>query len=80
MRTRKPIKKSLQVLSEIARETDSGFGLCWAAICLNLYGRDHSEFQKRIDKRFTATAFLGETKTLALAVIALGAKANPFRI
>ncbi len=73
-------QKSLQVLSEIARETDSGFGLCWAAICLNLYGRDHSEFQKRIEKRFTATAFLGETNTLALAMIALGGKSNPFRI
>lgn len=73
-------QESLQILSKIARETGSGFALCWAAICLNLYGRDNSELLKPIDKRFTATAFLGETKTLALAVIALGAKANPFRI
>jgi hypothetical protein len=71
---------SLQVLSNTARETDSGLALCWAAICFNLYGRDPSDFQKRIDKRFAATAFLGETKTLALAVIALGGKTNPFRI
>jgi hypothetical protein len=73
-------QESLQVLSKIALETDSGFGLCWAAICLNLYGRDHSQFQKRIEKRFAATAFLGETKTLALAMIALGGKSNPFHI
>lgn len=73
-------QESLQILSKIAHETGSGFALCWAAICLNLYGRDNSELLKPIDKRFTATAFLGETKTLALAVIALGAKANPFRI
>lgn len=73
-------QESLQVLSKIARETGSGFALCWAAICLNLYGRDNSELLKQIDKRFAATAFLGETKSLALAVIALGAKANPFRI
>jgi Prenyltransferase and squalene oxidase repeat len=73
-------QESLQVLSKIALETDSGFGLCWAAICLNLYGRDHSQFHKRIEKRFAATAFLGETKTLALALIALRGKSNPFQI
>ncbi len=70
---------SLQVLSKTARETDSGLALCWAATCFNLYGRDPSDFHKQIEKRFAATAFLGETKTLALAVIALGGKANPFR-
>ena len=73
-------QESLQVLSKIALEADSGFGLCWAAICLNLYGRDHSQFHKRIEKRFAATAFLGETKTLALALIALRGKSNPFHI
>ena len=71
---------SLQVLSKTARETNSGLALCWAATCFNLYGRDPSDFHKQIEKRFAATAFLGETKTLALAVIALGGKANPFRI
>jgi len=73
-------QESLQVLSKIALETDSGFSLCWAAICLNLYGQDHSQFQKRIEKRFAATAFLGETKTLSLALIALRGKSNPFHI
>ena len=39
------------------------------------------QFNKLIEKRFAATAFLGETKTLALAIIALnGTKSNPFRI
>jgi len=70
---------SLQVLSKTARETDSGLALCWAATCFNLYGRDPSDFHKQIEKRFAASEFLGETKTLALAVIALGGKSNPFR-
>jgi len=73
-------QESLQVLSKIARETDSGLALCWAAICLNLYGQDNSDFQRQIDKRFAASAFLGETKSLALAIIASGGKANPFRV
>jgi hypothetical protein len=71
---------SLQVLSKIARATDSGLALCWAAVCLDVYGQDNSDFQGQIEKRFAAAAFLGETKSLALAVIALGGKANPFRI
>jgi len=54
--------------------------LCWAAVCLNVYGQDNSDFQRQIEKRFAAAAFLGETKSLALAVIALGGKVNPFRI
>ncbi|HYJ17167.1 MAG TPA: prenyltransferase/squalene oxidase repeat-containing protein [Candidatus Limnocylindria bacterium] len=70
---------SLQVLSKTARETDSGLALCWAATCFNLYGRDPSDFHKQIEKRFATSEFLGETKTLALAVIALGGKSNPFR-
>jgi len=73
-------QESLQILSKIARETDSGLALCWAAICFNVYAQDNSGFQGQIEKRFGATAFLGETKTLALAAIALGRKANPFRI
>lgn len=73
-------QESLQVLSKLARATDSGLALCWAAICLNIYAQDNSGFQGQIERRFAATAFLGETKSLALAVIALNGKTNPFRI
>jgi hypothetical protein len=73
-------QESLQVLNKTTRETGSGLALCWAAICLNLYGQDNSAFQKQIETRFESTAFLGETKTLALAVMALAGKANPFHI
>lgn len=73
-------RDSLQVLGKIARETDSGLAFAWAAICFNLYGQENGEFRKLIDKRFAATAFLGETKTLALAIIAHGDKHNPYRI
>lgn len=73
-------QESLQTLSKIVQQTDSGLALCWAAICLNVYGQDNSDFQKQIDKRFAARQFLGETKSLALALVASGAKTNPFRI
>jgi hypothetical protein len=74
-------QESLQALRKTAAETNSGLALAWAAICLNLYGQETRDWQQRIDKRFAETKFLRETKTLALALLALnGGKANPFRI
>ena len=80
MRVKKPTRKVYKSSQDSRARPVPAFALCWAAICLNLYGRDNSDLSKQIDKRFAATAFLGETKNLALAVIALGAKTNPFRI
>ena len=74
-------QESLQALRKTAAETNSGLALAWTAICLNLYGQETRDWQQRIDKRFGDTKFLRETKTLALALLALnGGEANPFRI
>jgi hypothetical protein len=73
-------QQSLQALRKTADEANSGLASSWAAICLNLYGQDIKDFQKRIESRFHQSGFLGETKTLALALIALHGKSNPFRI
>ncbi|HKY09146.1 MAG TPA: prenyltransferase/squalene oxidase repeat-containing protein [Candidatus Binatia bacterium] len=71
---------SIQTLQKTAAETNSGLACSWAAICLSLYGKDTTDWRRRIEKRFGETGFLGETKTLALGLIALGGKSNPFRI
>jgi prenyltransferase/squalene oxidase-like repeat protein len=71
---------SLQTLEKTAAEANSGLASSWAAICLSVYGRDIRAWQSRIEKSFEQTGFLGETKTLALALLALNDKANPFRI
>lgn len=73
-------QESLQALRKTADEANSGLSASWAAICLSLYGQDAADWQKRVEKRFRETGFLGETKTLALAVLALNDKADPFRI
>jgi hypothetical protein len=73
-------QESLQALRKTADEANSGLAASWAAISLNLYGQDTRDWQKRVEKRFRETGFLGETKTLALALMALNGKANPFRI
>ncbi|MGH7855033.1 MAG: hypothetical protein ACREP3_16410 [Candidatus Binatia bacterium] len=73
-------QQSLQALRKTADEANSGLASSWTAICLSVYGQDATDWQKRVGKRFRETAFLGETKTLALALLALNGKANPFRI
>jgi hypothetical protein len=73
-------QESLQRLRKMARETDSGLALCWSAICLNLYGQENADWKPLIEKRFAETGFLGETKTLALALMALSGNAAPLRI
>jgi hypothetical protein len=73
-------QESLQALRKTADEANSGLSASWAAICLSLYGQDAADWRKRVEKRFRETGFLGETKTLALALLALNGKADPFRI
>jgi hypothetical protein len=73
-------QQSLQALRKTADEANSGLAASWAAICLSLYGQDAADWQKRVEKRFRETGFLGETKTLALALLALNGKPDPFRI
>ena len=71
---------SLASLRKTARETDSGLALSWGTICLDLYGQNTDDWKKLIAKRFEKTRFLGETKSLALSIIALNDGNNPFRI
>jgi hypothetical protein len=73
-------QQSLRVLRQIAAETNSGLALAWAAICLSLYGQEARDWQERLDRRFAETGFLGETKTLALALLAHSGEANSFRL
>jgi hypothetical protein len=73
-------RESLQTLRKTAAEANSGLASAWAAICLNLYGQETRDWEARIDQRFTETRFLGETKTVALALLAHNGKTNPFRI
>jgi hypothetical protein len=73
-------QQSLQALRKIAAEVDSGLASSWAALCLNLYGQATDTWQRRVEKNFRETGFLGETKTLALALLALNGDPSPFRI
>jgi squalene-hopene cyclase-like protein len=71
---------SLRVLTKMAAMTDSGLGLGWSAICLSLYGHDNSELRKRLEAKFLKTKFLGETKSIALSILAAGDGSRLFRV
>jgi Squalene-hopene cyclase C-terminal domain len=73
-------EKSLGALDAMMRETASGMALSWGILCLTLYNQDIREWKKILLKNFEKTRFLGETKALALALLALGNGASMFRI
>src|SRR6266436_4289700 len=71
---------SLHLLDKMAREADSGMALGWGILCLTLYNEDVRELKKVLAKNFEKTSFLGQIKTVALAVLALGDGARFFRV
>ena len=73
-------QKSLRVLDAIMRETASGTALGWGILCLTLYNQDVQEWKEILEKSFEKTRFLDETKTVALALLALGNGASLFRV
>jgi hypothetical protein len=79
-REQKENQLSLRTLGDLAKSTDSGLALGWSVICLSVYGQEDSELKKRLELRFAKTKFLGETKPLALAVLASGNGARYFRV
>jgi len=79
-RERNQNQVSLEVLEKTAETTNSGLALGWSSICLSLYDRDISELRKRLDQRFARTKFLGETKPIALSILAAGEGWRLFRV
>ena len=58
----------------------SGLGLSLATLCFSLYGHDVAAWRTLLARHYEQTGFLGETKTLALALLALGDGSRVFRI
>jgi hypothetical protein len=73
-------QKSLRALDAMLREAGSGTALGWGILCLTLYKQDVQEWKKILVKNFEKTRFLGETKAVALALLALGNGASLFRV
>ena len=78
-RERQENQSSLRLLKELALKADSGLALAWACICFQVYGQNDAALKNSLERRFAKTQFLGETKTLALTVLALSDGAGHFR-
>jgi hypothetical protein len=73
-------RRSLLALQDMVREAASGITLGWGILCLKLYSEDVQEWEKILLTNFQKTRFLGETKALALAVLALGEGVSLLRV
>lgn len=73
-------RMSVRALEKMLEEVNSGLALGWSIICLSLYGRETGPWRQLLVKSFDETKFLGETKSLALSVLALGGGAKFFRV
>ena len=71
---------SLRALDVMMREALSGTALGWGMLCLRLYNQDVGEWKRILVKNFEKTRFLGETKGVALALLAFGNGASLFRV
>lgn len=65
------ITASLDRLELMLRTNDSGLTLALAILCRRLYRGDSSALAARLEQRYRESAFLGETRTIALAALAL---------
>jgi Prenyltransferase and squalene oxidase repeat len=73
-------RTSLRALETMMRETPSGMALGWGILCLTLYHQDARKWKKVLVKTFEKTRFLGETKTMALALLVLEEGTSLFRV
>ena len=76
---REATRQGLRVLEDLSREARSGLTLGWTVLCLDLYGVPSASWRERLRQQYADTHFLGRTKPLALAVLALNGGARMFR-
>jgi hypothetical protein len=68
--------KHLDVLERMLAENGSGLATALGVLALDAYGRDVGALRARLGERFVRTDFLGETRALAWASLALGGGAR----
>jgi hypothetical protein len=73
-------RRSLLALQDTMRGAAFGINLGWGILCFKLYNEDVRKWEKILLANFQKTRFLGETKALALAVLALGEGGSFFRV
>jgi hypothetical protein len=65
---------SLAYLKNAVSTENSALGLCFAALCLDLYAQDCEDVWQRLSRCYQDTLFLRDIKTAALVLIVLQAR------
>jgi hypothetical protein len=73
-------QRSLHALRAMLGQVNSGLALAWATLCFAAYGEDVRAMQTRLAERYARTGFLGETRALALALLAVSGGGEVFRV
>jgi hypothetical protein len=73
-----PIQSGLAALDRMLQTHDSGLALALGVLCGRAYGGDVKALAGRLERRFAESAFLEETRPVALAVLAASEAPNPF--
>ncbi len=71
---------SLQALNKMIHQEQSGLSLSWTIICLSLYKHDTSWLREKLVEQYHLTQFLGQTKSLALSLMALSNRTEYFQV
>jgi hypothetical protein len=79
-RTRPANERSLGTLLTMLATVDSGLTLALSVLCLSIYGRDVRLLRERLQRAYTRTEFLRETRALALGVLAATGAASAMRL
>jgi squalene cyclase len=64
-------RRGLAALRRMLEHVDSGLTLAWAALCLSAHDEDAAPLLKRLRRAWERTAFLGDTRSIALALLAM---------
>lgn len=73
-------QQSLAALEAMLDESASGFALAWSILCLLLHGREVHSHRELLARRYSVSGFLGEVRTMALALLALGGRVEALRV
>lgn len=73
-------QRSLQSLRKMLTQVESGLTLSWSILCLSLYGEDVDGWRKILARNFPRTELLGETKSIALGLLASTDGARVIRV
>jgi Prenyltransferase and squalene oxidase repeat len=73
-------QRGLAALRRLLTDNPSGLALSWSIICLSLYGQDTADWSRTLERTYRRTGFLGETRSIALALLASGEGGRAFGV